>query len=337
MNALYRVVPHGGRWAVGLAMIVSLALLGMGKPATPIPPEAPPAKVSAEKAPTPATAAAEAPAAAPKPGKKKALTLEEIKELPILKRFELPLEKGEELLKDIKDETFGYDEPAFYYLVDLVHKLPANLMKPDKQMTPYKALLAMPSSYRGSPVTIRGLYLSASPFYPPPIAILKDIPMLYECSIRELPANEVRPLATVITLEDPMTYLHERDVVVVKGYFYKVRKYEWEKRRDSAVEKGASLAPMLIARRLEPETGEIEPFSQAGEQPQWMGGLTGPAIMLALLVLMGAGFFLLRQRTRAKVHAETEHPVHRFRLRRPDWSEPPSPGGPGGEGGGPKP
>lgn len=275
---------------------------------------------------------AEAPdAAAPKKrlviDPKKTYTLEELSELPVLKRYDIPWEKGEQMLGDVKDNTFGYDESAFYWLVDLVSKMPPELMKPDAETQPYKALLALPSSFRGHPVTLSGVYMTVSPIRTPVLALRKDVPVLYEVNIREAPLEEVRPLATVIVIEDPMTYIKAFDTVKVKGYFYKIRAYQGEK--------GEGFAPMLIGRRIELDEGS--PMSLR------MGGtaMSGEQILLAVMIggiiLMAVAFFFIRQRTKAKANATSGRPIHKFRLHRPDRLEPPAPPGPGGEGGGPKP
>ena len=313
------------------------ASAGEKSPAAP----APAAAASQERG--PAAPAAEAPkptdpaSAAKKP--RMPLTEEEVKELPPLKRFDIPIEKGEELFKDVKDETFGYDESAFYYMVKQVLKSPADLFKPDAQVTPYKVLMAMPSSYRGQPVTIRGIYMTAYPFSPPPLAVWKDVNTIYECSIREPPLNEHRPIATVIVIDDPMTYLRAGDDVRVKGYFYKVRKYEF-RRADEAGNTitGITSAPLLVARRLEPEAA-ASPLTRLGPPPTLFGGgeWTCAGLMIAVIVILGGVFFYLLSRMRAKTHAPSQRPVHKFRLRRPDRIEPPGANGPGDASGSPKP
>ena len=250
----------------------------------------------------------------------KELTPAEIRELPILKRFEIPadvpIEKIDTILGDVKDETFGYGESAFYWLVDKVANMPVEAFKPSGDALPYSALLSLPSGYRGQPVTIRGVYMTVTPFRTPILALRRNVPVLYECIIREHPIEQQRPIATVVVIDDPMTYLKAEDHVVVKGYFYKVRAYKGTM--------GESICPMLVARRLEPEEGH-------------RGTLSLAYLMGALVLVMGVAFLWIRQRTKAKANAADPRPVHRFRLHRPDRFEPPAVTGPGGEGGQPKP
>jgi len=257
---------------------------------------------------------------------KREMTLDEIRDLPVLKRLDLPLEKGEAWLSDVKDKTFDYDESAFWWLVHVVAKLPEGAFKPDEMVTGYPQLLAMPSAHRGKPVTIRGAYMTVTPFTTPVLALRKDIPTLYECNIRELPLNEERPVATVIVIEDPMTYLEVFDTVRVKGYFYKVRRYRGSK--------GEGFAPMLVARRLELEQ---RAEAAAPSDPGLDRDDVVLGFMISLVVLLGLAFLWLRHRNKARVHAAGARPIHRFRLRRPDRAEPPPDPGDGGEGGEPQP
>lgn len=334
-----------GSWSIVLALLVpAMAAAAAAPPDAPTGIEEAKAALAAEAAPSPdvkdalkgevtITLDKEPPpdakgadeAAKLAPGQKE-MTLDEIKDLPILKRLDIPYEKGEALLADVKDETFGYGESAFYWLVDKVAKMPLEAFKPDAEFVPYGALLSLPSGYRGTPVTIRGVYIFVTPFRTPVLALRKDVPVLYECTIREHPIDEERPIATVVVTEDPMPYLRADDFVVVKGYFYKVRKYEGTK--------GVSICPMLIARRLELE--EQRPGTALRALPAGANTWLPVYLMVGLVVVMGIGFLWIRQRTKAKVNAPGTRPIHRFHLRRPDRPEPPADAGPPGEGGEPK-
>ena len=292
-----------------------------------------------ESAPTEKT---EAPApTTAKPGEtpaKKLLTPEDYKELPLFSQYddatwEALLKKGQTLLGDVKDNTFGYDEAAFYWLVAHVFKMSDDLLKPDEETLAYKTLLATPSKYRGQIVTLRGQYISVAPFEVTIEALKKDVPKLYECTVRELPMEQVKSLCTVITIESPLTHLQSGDDVLVKGYFYKVRSVR--------AAEGTNGAPLLIAKRLTPENPGEETASSGST------GVTGGSMwsvpylipMIMVIAIMMIGFFYIKLRNRPKVHATNRHPnpVHRFRLRRPDLASSPGDARPGGEGGGPKP
>jgi hypothetical protein len=262
------------------------------------------------------------------PGRNKVLTPQETKAPPVFTRYddeswEKLLEKGKALLGDVKDNTFGYDEEAFYWLAAHVNELPPDFLKPDEECTAYSALLALPSSYRGQPVTLRGVYISVEPFHVPVLALRKDVSTLYACTVREHPLEQVRPLATVIVIDDPTPYLRVFDPVQFKGYFYKIRQYEGTQ--------GIGSAPVLIARRLEPE--EVT-RADANSYGGTMANKLSIGIALGLLAVVFAGFFLARQFTSARRSAQSARPVHKFRLRRPDPISFPPGGSPTGEGGG---
>jgi hypothetical protein len=334
-----------------------------GEPAASPLPSGPPPKIVMEPAPAPPaptekaepaapapapTEKTEAPAPAPvKPGEtpakkpelpKKFLTPEDYKAPPLFSQYddatwEALLKKGKTLLGDVKDNTFGFDEAAFYWLVAHVFKMSDDLLKPDEETLAYKTLLAVPSMYRGQPVTLRGQYMYVAPFEVTIEALKKDVPKLYECTVRELPIDQVRPMCTVITIENPMTYLKPGDDVLVKGYFYKVRAFEGTK--------GPGYAPLLIAKRLTPVNPGEETASSGSTGATGSGVFSDPylILMIAVIAVMMIGFFYVKLRNKPKVHATNRHPnpVHRFRLRRPDLASPPGDARPGGEGGGPKP
>jgi hypothetical protein len=332
--------------AAGLGLAAAAASAEENPPAAPAsqgeakPPEAAPAEAKPPEAAPPAEGAASE-AKPPKPPAKRFLTEEEVRQLPVFTRlddasYQEILKKGKALLGDVKDNTFGYDEEAFYWLLHLVSRLKPELLKPDAEELPYSALLATPSLYRGELVTLSGVYLSREKHMVPALALQKDVPFMYPCIIKEHPAEQMRPIATVIVLEDPLLYLHVGDDVVVKGYFYKIREYEGTK--------GKGFAPMIIAQRLVP-AGEAAMGQAPASKPAepGLGGTfsdPGLVVMIALIVLLMIGFFALRMRLRKPLQHGTDlrkPQVHKFHLRRPDRIEPPAGGGPGDAGGGPKP
>jgi hypothetical protein len=321
--------------AVGVtsALAVALALVAASAVAADTPARGPAPSVKMDTVSPPPDPRAKEPAATETAPAKKVLRPEDIKELPTFSKYdneswEQLLQKGRALLSDVKDNTFEYDESAFYWLVAQVSKFPADQMKPGADATAYKILLAQPETHRGEIVTVSGVYLKVTPFHVPITALRKDVPMLYECTIGELPLTNDSILATVITTEDPMEYLQKDDEVRVKGYFYKIRTYQ---RADGS----ARPSPMLIAQRL-------EPMQAAVNQSVWAGVIADPWIMYAaggLLFLFG-GFLFLKMMTRPKSKYEPitdKNRVHRFRLRHPDFVPPPAGGGPRSPGDSPKP
>jgi hypothetical protein len=241
------------------------------------------------------------------------------------------VEKGRTLLGDVKDDTFGYDESAFYWLVGHVKKTAPDLLKPGEKddNTAFKILLSQPESTRGEVVTLHGVYLKVYPFHVKVMGLQKDVPMLYECTLGEMPLTNDSLLATVITTEDPMTYLEVGDEVQVKGYFYKNRLYE------RASDNSRRPSPMIITQRLEP----VEVVTNRGV---WSAAVADPCVMYAAgaLIFLFGGFIFLKMITRQKSKYEsvkTSNRVHRFRLRHPDFPPSPPPGGAGSPGDSPKP
>jgi len=301
----------------GLVLAACLGLLiGCGTAAERSP-------VTAKPAAEPSSAAGTAKSA---PAAPKTLDEEDLSHLPVLGRFNLPFEKGRDMLADVKDDTFSYDEPAFYWLIELLSRPNAERLTPGPgdENLPFEQLMATPSSFRGQIVTLQGVYARVSPWKVPVEAIARKVPTLYTCEIREEPLDRLMPVATVIVLEDPMPHFKMGDEVRVKGYFYKVRQYEGDQ--------SVSFAPMIIAQRIEPAVLPVTGGSS--RLPTSLVGLfkdPGTAIMLALILVMVIAFFFIRSRVKARSHATSKMPYlrHRFRLQRDDRTGTPGPDGTG--------
>lgn len=308
-------VGHG-RIALGLALV---ALLASGAAAAePANDATPPAESQAK----PQDAAAKIETAP-----------EDVSELPVLHRFEIPIEKGQALFDDVKDETFGFDESAFYYLVSLVNRFPAKLFKPDEEPVAYAQLVATPSAFRGTPVTIRGVYASVTPWRPG-AALGLDVPRLFTCNIKEHPAGKNQPFATIVVIDDPTVRFKRGNDVIIKAYFYKVRKYE-------DLEGNVRLGPLLVGRRFEedvrgPSPAGASPLGRQSEgSPLVTVGPYGPVaiFMGAALVIMLVAFIFIKRMGKVKSDAKRGRLPHRIRLHRPDRPVPFEGGGTGGESG----
>jgi|WetSurMetagenome_2_1015567.scaffolds.fasta_scaffold76529_1 hypothetical protein len=243
------------------------------------------------------------------------------------------VEKGRTLLADVKDDTFGYDEAAFYWLVGHVNKTAPDLLTPGEKDTDtaYNVLLAHPESTRGEVVTIRGAYLRVYPFHVLVSGLQKDVPMLYECTIGEMPLTNDSLLATVVTTVDPMTYLEVGNEVRVKGYFYKNRLYE------RASDNTRRPSPMIVAQRLDP----VDPNASRSMVSSIMGDPWMMPVIGVLMLMVGA-FIYLKVVTKPKPkmkyeRVQTSTDVHKFHLRRPNLPPSPPPAGTGSPDSGPKP
>jgi len=302
---------RAGRIALGLALVALLA-------------SAPAAAEPANDATPPAEPQAKPQDVAAKTG----TAPEDVSELPVLLRFEIPIEKGQALFDDVKDKTFGFDESAFYYLVSLVNRFPAELFKPDEEPVAYAQLVATPSAFRGTPVTIRGVYASVAPWRPG-AALGLDVPRLFTCNIQEHPAGKNQPFATVVVIDDPTVRFKRGNDVIIKAYFYKVRK-------DENQEGNVRLGPLLVGRRFEEDVWGPSPLgSQSEGSPLVTLGPYGPVaiFMGAALVIMLVAFIFIKRMGKVKSDAKRGHLSHRIRLRRPDRPAPFEGGGTGGESG----
>lgn len=300
---------HAGRIALGLALVALL----VSAPA-PASDATPPAEPQAK----PQDAAA-----------KTGTAPEDVPELPVLHRFEIPIEKAQALFDDVKDETFGFDESAFYYLVSLVNRFPAKLFKPDEETVAYAQLVATPSAFRGTPVTIRGVYASVTPWRPG-AALGLDVPRLFTCNIKEHPAGKNQPFATIVVIDDPTVRFKRGNDVIIKAYFYKVRKYE-------DLEGNVRLGPLLVGRRFEEDVRGPSPVGASpppGRPLVTLGPYWPVAIFMgAALVIMLVAFIFVKRMGKVKSDAKRGHLSHRIRLRRPDRPAPFEGGGTGGESG----
>ncbi|MDK1031863.1 MAG: hypothetical protein QGD94_07650 [Planctomycetia bacterium] len=230
-------------------------------------------------------------------------------ELPDFKRYpDIDFKKIEVLLADVADGTYSYDEPAFYWLVRDVSRLPADKMKPGEDVVPYAQLMQTPRSWRGKQLTIEGIYVRVKPWIVPVKAA--GVKKLYTCFLQAGPGQNV-PVATVICLENPLEYLHKGDRVAVRAYFYKVWQYQVNDRVFSS--------PLLIARRLE--------FVEAAPKPRLFhlgkGGVpTGLVWMLSILIgaifILMLAFFVLKFLSQRKANAHRYRTIKRPQLPRKD-------------------
>jgi hypothetical protein len=251
------------------------------------------------------------------------LTDEELKKIPIYNRLNMDFAKGDKLLEDVKDRSAGYDESGFYYLIEKAIRRPDLLAKLDAEPVSFQALLDLPSSYRGPPITVQGNLMQVQDYAPPSLAIWKDVKVIYRCDVRAFgDIDTMEPYASIITLEDPRKVVQIGDPIQVKAYFYKILQYDY------ATGKGTGYGPLLVGRAMLPVT---PPPVAGAHSNQWF-----LAVGFGLLAVLGGTMFTLRQILRSKQNVRNR-PMHRFRIRRPGEPVPPKSGGSGGPSGGTKP
>ncbi len=202
------------------------------------------------------------------------------------------LSHGLALLRDVRDNVFSFDDPAFYWFCRFVKRAaPAadDQISETETGVPWHFLLERPSDYRGRLVVIAGRLLRRSQFE---MTNRREVGTLYQC---ELVEAGTRAICTVIVTEDPQA-IPIRSWVRTKGYFIKVRAF-----RTDAGTTGAG--PLLVARRLEPAPGLGSGLSAA---PQAPGGgyvwLVGGTAVLAIL------WMVLRRALRSSEAAEWSKP-----------------------------
>jgi len=176
-------------------------------------------------------------------------------ELPSFQKPELDLSRGEALLDDVRDNTFGVDEGAFYWLVEAVNKLPASRFAsepPEKQVTIGK-LCEFPRTYRGRPVTL-SLVVGKVEKFGLPLTHATGIKGLWVVEAYQTPFVGEAPVCEIILTEDP-GQIEPRTPFLVRGYFYKVRSYD-KLHADGDI--WIHQSPLIVAKTIEISTPVTE-------------------------------------------------------------------------------
>lgn len=224
-------------------------------------------------------------------------------DLPILKRYDIDWRKGNTLFEDVRDGNYEFegsvtDAAAFYWLLNVVAKLPREAFRPDLpgEETSFKRLLELPNSYRGVPVTIEGALASVNEAeFPRPDVAGREkfwIIDLYEPRKRGSEAE----FHTLIVL-DPPEPLKTTTTIRAKGYFFKIRSYDSPGTDEYGDENIYTYkCPVLIGRYVEEVEGGALVHDNQGD-------------VLLLLTVVGFGalaamvfFFLRRMQARQGVY-----------------------------------
>lgn len=140
----------------------------------------------------------------------------------------LPVDAAQ-LLADVKDNVFSFDDPAFYWACRFVSDRlatdevgigggakdsgPANVVP-----MPWRQLIERPGDYRGRCVIIEGFVLRSSAY---DVENRPGLSRLYQLDLGEA---DTRAITTVVLTRDPGE-LPARSHVRVSGYFVKVRAF----------------------------------------------------------------------------------------------------------------
>lgn len=100
---------------------------------------------------------------------------------------------GPSLLAAVRDDSFNFDEPAFYWLLRRAHR-EAGERAANEQPTPWRFLLERPSEYRGRRVVVEGFVLSSLEY-----EILREGRSLGKVIQTELSESGTRGLCTIVT------------------------------------------------------------------------------------------------------------------------------------------
>jgi hypothetical protein len=206
-------------------------------------------------------------------------------DLPSFKKQDIDLSKGETLLDDVRDHTFGVDEAAFFWLVEAVNALPASRFvpePPEKHVTIGK-LCEFPRTYRGQPVTLSLMAGQVEPFGPS-LAHAPGIKKLWVVEAYQTPFVGEAPVCEIILTENP-GQVAPQTPFLVRGYFYKVRSYD--KLHDDG-DIWIHQSPLIIAKTIEiiPPATEINGSLNdimSGNSNMVIGG--GIALVFVLFII----------------------------------------------------
>jgi hypothetical protein len=210
-------------------------------------------------------------------------------DLPSFKKQDIDLSRGEALLEDVRDHTFGVDEAAFYWLIEAVNALPASRFAPeppDKQVAISK-LAEFPRTYRGQPVTL-SLLVGQVEKFGLPLTHAVGVKGLWVIEAYQTPFVGEAPVCEIILTEDPGN-VAPTTPFLVRGYFYKVRSY------DKLHEDGdiwVHQSPLIIGKTIEivPPATEI-----TGSAADIMNGKNSSLVLAAGLLLTFVVLIIIRR------------------------------------------
>jgi hypothetical protein len=217
-------------------------------------------------------------------------------QLPSFKNQDIDLSKGETLLDDVRDHTFGVDDAAFYWLVEAVNALPASRFAPeppDKQVTIGK-LCEFPRTYRGQPVTL-SLMVGKVEKFGPSLKHAVGIKDLWVIEAYQTPFVGEAPVCEIILTENPGN-VDPQTPFLVRGYFYKVRSYD--KLHDDG-DIWVHQSPLIIAKTIEviPPATEINgSFTDAFNGKNSSLALGGVIALVLVLFMLARRVMAVRAR-----------------------------------------
>lgn len=185
---------------------------------------------------------------------------------------------GIDLLADIKDLTFSFDDEGFYWFCRYLREHPAALSSTAcgfDDVVPWQYLMERPSDYRGRAECVEGRVLREQPEYEvvsrPGVGRLRQV---------DLGTPGSSAIATLV-LVDPPPSTPRKSLVRVRGFFIKVRSYRTESGDEGA-------GPLFVARTFDVvETARNGVRSESGVNSRdILTAMAGITFGLFLLVMM---------------------------------------------------
>ncbi|MCA9254515.1 MAG: hypothetical protein KDA33_02710 [Phycisphaerales bacterium] len=187
--------------------------------------------------------------------------------------------EGVELLADVEDGAFAFDDEGFYWFCQFLRDNPdvfATSNCASDSAVPWRYLMERPSDYRGEEVCIEGRLLREQPEYE-----VRSRPGLGRLRQIDLGESGSQAIATLVLVDPPPT-ARRKSLVRTRAFFVKVRSF----RSEAGVE-GAG--PLLVARSFEviqPAAGGGASERRAPDGRQILMAMAGVTFTLFLLVVM---------------------------------------------------
>lgn len=210
--------------------------------------------------------------------------------LPNLVKIHIDLDKAQGYLTDVKDGEFGVIEAGSLWLLKQAGELDRSLFDPDPpdQEVSFANLMEAPMLYRGRPVTVSGRVGTVSR-YPVEMDKLPSVKTLWKIEIFKPTRGKLAYVCTLLVSEDPGKLKPHTDVRM-KGYFYKLRKFEFDQVTDMGTEVYEQDCPIVVGRYV-----QVVDKRAKGATPGAGGGLmdTKASVMFLASIVAGILFMVL--------------------------------------------
>ncbi|MBN2582092.1 MAG: hypothetical protein JXL80_03420 [Planctomycetes bacterium] len=207
--------------------------------------------------------------------------------LPNLIKTDIDLSKAEAILSDVKDGEYGVIEAGSLWLLKQASEMEIARFDPDPpdQEVSFRKLMEAPMLYRGKAVTVSGRVGSVGEF-PVEMEQLPSVKKLWKIEIYKPTRGQHAWVCTLMVSEDPGPLKPKQTDVRMKGYFYKLRSYEFEEPNDPEQTVWIQQCPIVVGRY-------VQVVDQAPKEAPSAGGLMNTKASVMLLSSVIAGILLL--------------------------------------------